>query len=151
MISGVKIKPLKAHIDDRGRVMEILRSDDSLFERFGQVYITTVNPGVVKAWHYHRKQTDHFACLQGTAKVVLYDGRDGSKTRGEVNEFFMGERKQFVLRIPPLVMHGFKAIGNEPAFIINCPTELFDYAEPDEYRLPWESDAIPYDWDIKMG
>ena len=151
MIEGVKTKDLKVIPDERGFLMEMLRSDDEIFERFGQVYMTCCYPDVVKGWHYHRKQTDFFICVRGMAKVVLWDGRDGSKTYGEVNEFFMGERKQFVLRIPPLVMHGFKAIGGEAAFIINCPTEPFDYKEPDEFRLPWDTDEIPYDWDIKMG
>ena len=131
--------------------MEMLRSDDEVFERFGQVYLTCCYPGVVKGWHYHRKQTDHFVCVRGTAKVVLYDGREESPTHKEINEFFIGERKQILLKIPPLVMHGFKAIGNEPAYIINCPTELFNYTEPDEYRLPFDTDEIPYDWALKMG
>lgn len=151
MIDGVKTKDLKVIPDERGFLMEMLRSDDEIFENFGQVYMTCCYSDVVKGWHYHRKQTDFFVCVHGMAKVVLYDGREGSPTNGEINEFFMGEKKQYVLRIPPLVMHGFKGIGNAPAYIINCPTKLFDYKEPDEYRLPWDTDEIPYDWDIKMG
>ncbi len=151
MIDGVKTKELKVIPDERGFLMEMLRSDDEVFERFGQLYMTCCYPDVVKGWHYHRKQTDHFVCVRGTAKVVLYDGREESPTHKEINEFFIGERKQTLLKIPPLVMHGFKAIGNEPAYIINCPTELFNYAEPDEYRLPFDTDEIPYDWALKMG
>ncbi len=151
MIDGVKTKNLKVIPDERGFLMEMLRSDDEIFEKFGQVYMTCCNPGVVKGWHYHRIQTDHFVCVRGMAKVVLYDGREDSATNGEIDEFFMGEQHQIVLKIPPLVMHGFKAIGNGPAFIINCPTELFNYSEPDEYRVAWDTDEIPYDWDIKMG
>jgi len=151
VIEGVKTKDLKVIPDERGFLMEMLRSDDEIFERFGQIYMTCCYPGVVKGWHYHRRQTDFFVCVRGTAKVVLYDGREDSPTKGEVNEFFMGERRQFLLKIPPLVMHGFKAVGSEPAFIINCPTELFNYDEPDEHRLPWDADEIPYDWEIKMG
>ena len=151
MIDGVKTKELTVIPDERGFLMEMLRSDDEVFERFGQVYLTCCYPGVVKGWHYHRKQTDHFVCVRGTAKVVLYDGREESPTHKEINEFFIGERKQILLKIPPLVMHGFKAIGNEPAYIINCPTELFNYAEPDEYRLTFDTDEIPYDWALKMG
>ena len=151
MIKGVATKDLNLIPDERGFLMEMLRSDDEIFERFGQVYMTCCYPNVVKGWHYHRKQTDFFVCVRGMAKVVLYDGREDSSTFGEINEFFIGERRQKLLKIPPLLMHGFKAVGDELAYIINCPTEPFNREEPDEYRLPWDTDEIPYDWDIKMG
>ena len=151
MIEGVRTKDLKVIPDERGFLMEMLRSDDEIFERFGQVYITCCNPNVVKGWHYHKKQTDFFVCVRGMAKVVLHDSREESPTAGETNEFFIGDRHPMLLKIPPLVMHGFKAIGNEPAFIVNCPTELFNYSEPDEYRLPWDTEEIPYNWDVEMG
>lgn len=151
MIDGVKIKKLRVIPDERGFLMEMLRSDDEIFEKFGQVYVTACYPGVVKGWHYHRKQTDHFTVVKGMAKVVLYDGREGSPSHGEINEFFMGDMNQILLKIPPLVMHGFKAIGTEPAYIINCPTEVYNYEQPDEYRLPYDTTEIPYDWGIKMG
>ena len=151
MIEGVRIKELKVIPDERGFLMEMLRSDDEIFERFGQIYMTCCYAGVVKGWHYHRLQTDHFVCVRGMAKVVLFDGRDESASNGEINEFFMGEQRQILLKIPPLVMHGFKAVGNEHAYIINCPTEQYNRREPDEYRLPWDTEEIPYDWDIKMG
>ncbi|GFP23902.1 dTDP-4-dehydrorhamnose 3,5-epimerase, partial [Candidatus Hakubella thermalkaliphila] len=108
MIDGVKIKKLRVIPDERGFLMEMLRSDDEIFEKFGQVYVTAGYPGVVKGWHYHRKQTDYFTVVKGMAKVVLYDGREGSPTHGEINEFFMGDMNQILLKIPPLVMHGFK-------------------------------------------
>jgi len=78
MIDGVKTKNLRVIPDERGRLMEILRSDDSLFLNFGQVYVTTTYPGVVKAWHKHEKQTDNVACVQGMIKLVLYDPRENS-------------------------------------------------------------------------
>jgi len=151
MIDGVVVKPLRVIPDERGFLMEMLRSDDEIFEKFGQSYITACYPGVVKGWHYHRKQTDHFVCVKGMAKVVLYDGREGSSTFRQVQEFFIGERNPVLLKIPPLVMHGFKAIGNEMAMIINFPTELYNYKEPDEYRVPWDSKDIPYDWSLRNG
>ncbi|GFP27186.1 dTDP-4-dehydrorhamnose 3,5-epimerase [Candidatus Hakubella thermalkaliphila] len=151
MIDGVKIKKLRVIPDERGFLMEMLRSDDEIFEKFGQVYVTACYPGVVKGWHYHRKQTDYFTVVKGMAKVVFYDGREGSPTHGEINEFFMGDMNQILLKIPPLVMHGFKALGTEPAYVINCPTEVYNYEQPDEYRLPYDCIEIPYDWGIKMG
>jgi len=151
LIEGVKVRNLSPIPDERGWLMELLRSDWEEFEKFGQLYITTCNPGVVKGWHYHKKQTDHFVCLKGMAKVVLYDAREGSKTRGMINEFFMGEQHFILLKIPPLVYHGFKGTGNEEAWILNIPTEAYKYEEPDEFRIPYDSKEIPYDWDIKMG
>lgn len=151
MIVGVTTRKLRLMPDERGYLMELLRSDWEEFERFGQVYLTAVYPGVVKGWHYHKKQTDHFICVQGMAKVVLYDGRSDSPTFGEVNEFFMGSLNPILLKIPAGVMHGFKGISQEMTLIVNVPTELYNYGEPDEYRLPAHTDQIPYDWNRKDG
>ena len=151
MIHGVKTKMLRVIPDERGRLMEMLRSDDDLFIRFGQVYMTTAYPGAVKAWHYHKKQVDHFVCVKGMMKVVLYDGRPESLTHKEINEFFIGEHNPLLLQIPPLVYHGFKCIGGEEAIVINCPTETYHYNDPDEYRLPAHGTEIPYDWSRKDG
>jgi dTDP-4-dehydrorhamnose 3,5-epimerase len=149
MIQGVQLKKLKPIPDERGMVMEILRSDEELFEDFGQVYLSVVYPGVVKGWHYHKVQTDFFAIVKGMAKVVLYDSRQESPTRGEVQELFMGEQNPMLIRIPPGVVHGIKGIGTEPAYMINCPTEVYDYDRPDEFRLPPDDPSIPYDWSRK--
>lgn len=149
MIEGVKIKQLRSIPDERGMLMEILRNDDEIFKKFGQVYITTAYPNVVKAWHYHKKQTDNFAAIKGMAKVVLYDSRENSKTYKEINEFFIGERNLSVLQIPPYVYHGFKCIGVEEMIIMNCPTEVYNRKKPDEFRIPADSNDIPYDWTCK--
>lgn len=151
MIEGVKVRKLRLIPDERGYLMEMLRSDWEEYEKFGQVYITAVYPGVVKGWHYHKIQTDHFICAHGMAKVVLYDGRKGSPTHGEVNEFFMGEQNPTLLKIPQGVMHGFKGISQETTLIVNVPTQLYNYEQPDEYRLPAHTDEIPYDWSRKDG
>ena len=103
--------------------MEILRADDPEMNiRFGQVYMTTAYEGVTKAWHYHKLQTDHFACVKGMIKLVLFDNREESPTRGEINEFFMGEHNPIVVEIPNMVYHGFKSIGGSEAIIINTVT-----------------------------
>jgi dTDP-4-dehydrorhamnose 3,5-epimerase len=149
MIEGVKVKDLKPIPDDRGMLMEMWRSDDPDFQRFGQVYITWVNPGVVKAWHYHKKQTDHFVCVAGMAKVALHDAREGSPTFGETNDVVMGWQRQRLLIIPPGVYHGFTAVGMEPAGIINIPTELYDPEDPDEFRRPFDDPEIGHDWGVK--
>ena len=151
MIDGVKVTPLKVLPDERGRLMEIMRCDDDVFEKFGQVYMTTAYPGVVKAWHYHKIQSDHFSVVKGMMKLALYDDRDGSPTRGEVNEFFLGVHNPILVKIPKGVYHGFKAIGVEEAVVINVPTEPYNREQPDEYRLDAHDNDIPYDWAQKDG
>ena len=151
MIDGVKVKDLKVVPDERGLLMEMFRSDDPDFQKFGQVYVTMVYPGVVKAWHYHKIQTDHFVCVGGMAKVVLHDTREGSATKGETNEFVIGWQRQRMVIIPPGVYHGFTPVGAEPAFIVNVPTELYNYEEPDEHRRPFDDPRIGYNWSVKNG
>jgi len=151
MIDGVKIKKLKVIPDERGWLMEMLRCDDEFFQKFGQVYLTVAYPDVVKGWHYHKKQTDHFVCVKGMLKIALYDDREGSSTRGEVNEFFMGEQNPILLVIPKGVLHGMKGVGTEPGYLINVPSEPYDYENPDEYRVPPHDGSIPYDWSRKDG
>ena len=151
LIDGVKLKPLKVIPDERGRLMEIMRSDDDMFEKFGQIYMTTAYPGVVKGWHYHKLQADHFVVLHGMMKVVLYDDRENSPTKGEVNVFFLGEHNMQMLKIPKLVWHGFKCISEYEAAVINIPTEIYNYEKPDEYREKPHGGKIPYDWSRKDG
>ena len=151
MIDGVHVKKLKVIPDERGLLMEMLRADDPFFQKFGQVYLSMVYPGVVKGWHYHNVQTDHFVIVKGMAKVVLYDRREDSPTHGEVNEFFMGDINRILITIPPGVLHGIKGIGTEPAYLINCPTEPYNYEAPDEFRVAPYDKSIPYDWGRKDG
>lgn len=151
MIQGIKQKKLKVIPDERGKLMELLRSDEELFIQFGQVYMTTAYPGVVKGWHYHKKQIDNFIVIRGMVKLVLYDSREDSPTKGEINEFFIGEDNPLLIQIPPLVLHGFKCISQEEAICINCPTEAYNYLQPDEYRIPPHTDEIPYRWERKDG
>jgi dTDP-4-dehydrorhamnose 3,5-epimerase len=151
MIDGVIIKKLKVIADERGRLMEILRGDDNFFEKFGQVYMTTAYPGVVKGWHYHKKQSDNMAVVKGMMKIVLYDSRKESATFGEVNEIIAGIHNPVLVHIPPFVYHGFKCISEDEAIVVNVPTELYNYQEPDEFRLPPHTGDIPYSWDRKDG
>jgi dTDP-4-dehydrorhamnose 3,5-epimerase len=150
-IKGVRIKPLRVIPDERGRLMEIIRCDDPIFVKFGQVYLTTAYPGVVKAWHYHKVQTDNFAVVSGMMKVVLYDDRPDSPTRGVLEEYCIGDHNPIVLQIPNGVYHGFKCISQTEALVINTPTEPYNYKQPDEYRLPPHGGPIPYDWSRKDG
>jgi len=147
-IEGVWIKDLKVIPDERGRLMEILRNDDEGFDRFGQVYLSTVRPGVVKGWHLHRVQEDLVTCVKGMVKLAMYDARDASPTQGLVREVFIGEHNPQLVRIPAGVYHGWKCISDEEAYVLNVPTEPYNRESPDEYRAAWDSPDIPYSWDI---
>jgi len=151
MIDGVRIKHLKLIPDERGRLMEIMRSDDPEFTTFGQVYMTTAYPGVVKGWHYHNIQTDNMAVVKGMMKIVLYDGRKDSPTYKEINEFFTGEHNPLLIQIPKMVFHGFKCISETEAIVVNCITECYNRKDPDEYRVAPDSKEIPYNWERKNG
>jgi len=151
MIEGVHTKSLRVIPDERGRLMEILRADDDAFDKFGQVYMTTAYPGVVKGWHYHKLQSDNMAVVKGMMKIVLYDGREDSPTHGEVNEFFVGEHNPVLIHIPPYVYHGFKCVSQEEAIVVNIPTEVYNYSAPDEFRVHPHDNDIPYDWNRKDG
>ena len=151
MIEGVKTKKLRVIPDERGRLMEILRQDDSLFLKFGQVYITTTYPEVVKAWHEHEKQTDNVACIQGMIKLALYDSREKSSTFKEVNQFLVGIHNPMLVQIPAGVNHGWMCVSEEEAIIVNIPTEAYDYEKPDEQRLDPHNNDIPYEWRRKDG
>lgn len=151
LIEGVKSRTLRVIPDDRGWLMEILRADDpELFTRFGQVYVSATYPGVVKAWHYHERQVDNFACITGMVKLVLIDTRPGSPTEGTVNEFWIGAQNPMVVQVPNLVYHGWKNIGQEVALVLNVPTEPYRYGDPDEYRIEPHG-TLPYDWTRKDG
>jgi len=151
LIKGVQVKKLRKIPDERGRLMEILRCDDEQFLKFGQVYLTTCYPQIVKGWHYHKLQTDNMCVVKGMAKIVLYDLRKGSETEGEINEFFMGDHNPILLHIPPEIAHGIKCIGMEEALIINVPDYPYNYEAPDENRIPPHSGDIPYEWGRKDG
>jgi len=151
MIEGVKTKKLKVIPDERGRLMEILRCDEEVFEKFGQVYLSTTYPGAVKGWHYHKVQADNIVCVKGMLKLVLFDNRENSATNGEVNEFFIGEHNPMLVQVPKGVYHGWKCVSGEEAMVINCPSEAYNYSQPDEYRVDPHKNDIPYKWERKDG
>jgi dTDP-4-dehydrorhamnose 3,5-epimerase len=149
MIHGLRTKDLKVHADERGRLIELLRGDDELFVEFGQVYVTTTYPGVVKAWHRHEKQTDNIACVAGMIKLAVYDGRPESPSHREVNEFYLGVHHPMLVQIPAGVYHGWMCVSPEEAVVVNVPTRAYDPVRPDEQRLDPASKDIPYDWKRK--
>lgn len=149
MIEGVRITPLRQIVDERGKVMHMLRSDAAHFQSFGEIYFSVVNPGAIKAWHVHRIMTLNYAVPVGHIKFVLYDEREGSPTRGAIQEIFLGPDNYNLVTVPALVWNGFKGIGTEPALVANCATIPHDPGEIDR-RNPFDP-AIPYDWSIRHG
>ncbi len=151
MIEGVQVQELRVIPDDRGRLVEILRSDEEGFERFGQVYVTTTYSGAVKAWHMHRLQTDHMAAIHGMFRLALYDAREASATRGNLQEVYMGIHNPVLVRIPPGVYHGWRCVSEEEGIVVNVPDLPYDRDHPDEYRLPPDTPDIPYNWSRRVG
>lgn len=149
MIDGVVVKPLRQILDERGKVMHLLRADDPVFEKFGEVYFSVVQPGAIKAWHLHKEMALNYAVPVGNIKMVLYDDRDGSTSRGEVMEIFTGPDDYKLIHVPPLVWNGFKGIGSVPALVANCATVAH---RPDEIvRMDPFARSIPYDWALRHG
>ncbi|PIQ82847.1 MAG: dTDP-4-dehydrorhamnose 3,5-epimerase [Candidatus Omnitrophica bacterium CG11_big_fil_rev_8_21_14_0_20_64_10] len=147
MIEGVRIIPLKVIPDERGRVMHMLKATDPHFEKFGEIYFSSVYPGVVKGWHKHSRMTINYAVPVGMIKLALYDDRPDSRSRGEIQEVFLGESQYQLVQVPPFIWNGFKGMGTTPAIVANCATIPHD---PDEIeRLDPASGAIPYDWRIQ--
>lgn len=147
MIDGVKITPLRQILDERGKIMHMLKVGDPAFEKFGEIYFSCVYPGAIKGWHIHKEMTLNYAVPHGHIKFVLYDDRQGSPTRGELQELFLGPDNYCLVTVPPMVWNGFKGIGDEMAMVANCTTILHS---PDEIdRLDPFDHSIPYDWAIK--
>ncbi len=140
------VKELKVIPDQRGRLMEMLRADEAIFAGFGQVYLTTTLPGVVKAWHLHKQQTDQVVCVAGMIQLALYDDRRDSPTWGQINQFFLGVNRPLLVRIPPFVYHGWKCVSLEEALIVNTVTRPYNPSQPDEFRLDPHQSFIPFDW-----
>lgn len=147
-IEGVRVIPLKVVSDERGSIMHMLRSDAPHFEEFGEIYFSTAYPGVVKGWHDHTRQTQNYAVVSGMIKLVLYDMRESSPTRGALMELFIGDRNYCLVTIPPGVINGYKCIGDRMAIVANCATIPHDPHEIIRYDP--NGPTVPYDWDIVM-
>jgi len=144
MIDGVVVTPLKQIADERGKVMHMLRATDPHFCSFGEIYFSSVNPGVVKAWHIHKRMVLNYAVPVGKIKFVLYDDRLNSRTLGRFDEYLLGPDNYCLVTVPPLVWNGFQGLGPETALVANCASIPHD---PDEIERATASDSrIPYKW-----
>jgi len=144
MIEGVIVQKLRQIIDDRGRVMHMIRADDPLFEKFGEIYFSEVLPGVVKAWKRHERMTQLFTVPIGVIKLVVYDGRDNSKSKENLNILEFGRDNYQLVKIPPKLWYGFKCVSEYPALLANF-ADLPHY--PDESETIDSTDkSIPFEW-----
>lgn len=149
MIDGVIITPLKKISDERGSVMHMLKNTDQVFKSFGEIYFSSVYPGVIKAWHLHKIMTLNYAVVLGEIKLVLFDPRQDSPTKGQIQEIFTGEKNYCLITVPPGVINGFKGLGTKEAVVANCSTHAHDPAEI--IRIDPFSKDIPYSWELKHG
>jgi dTDP-4-dehydrorhamnose 3,5-epimerase len=148
-IEGVTVTPLRRIPDERGAIFHMLREDSDAFERFGEIYFSMVYPGAIKAWHLHRTMTLNYAVPTGMIKLVCYDDREQSTTRGNLMELFVGEQNYVLVTVPPLIWNGFKGFGSRPALVANCST--IPHSPEEIVRLDPFSDDVPYDWSIRHG
>ena len=147
MIDGVVLTPLRQVFDERGKVMHMLRVDSPVFSKFGEIYFSCTHPGVVKAWHLHKEMTLNYAVIFGEIKFVLFDNRDGSPTRGEVQELFISPENYMLVTVPPLIWNGFKSVGTQTAIVANCAT--LPHRQDEIERLPSFDARIPYSWHLE--
>ena len=147
MIKGVTITPLKQIIDERGKVMHMLRCDEEIFQKFGEIYFSCVHPGVIKGWHIHKRMTLNYAVPYGKIEFVLYDDRLNSPTKGELQKFLLSPDNYMLVTVPPMVWNGFKGLGNEMTIVANCATLPHDPEEIE--RIDPFDPSIPYNWEVK--
>ncbi len=146
MIEGVKIIPKKQISDDRGKVMHMIRNDDEHFTKFGEIYFSYSNLNIVKAWNYHKRMTKNFICIVGKIKLVLYDDRNKSPTKGKLQEIFMSTDNYNLVSVPPRIWNGFVSIENKFSIIANCsdiphhPNEII--------KKPYNDPYFKYNWGI---
>lgn len=148
MIKDVIIKKMKKIPDDRGKILHIMKSSDSEYDKFGEVYCSTIYPGIVKGWHLHTKMTLNYVVLKGKIKFVLFDSRKDSPTYGKIQEIYIGNDNYVRVTVPPDVWNGFMGVGLEESYVINFTDIPHD---PNEIiRMdPHNNDIINYDWSVK--
>lgn len=149
MIDGVKIKQIKRFSDDRGFICEVIKFGEETFCEVKQTSYTETYPGVIKAFHWHKKQIDVWFPVKGNMQIVLHDMRDDSPTKGETQVIYGGENNPVQILIPIGVAHGYRVLGNKPATLFYHTSEAYDPENPDEERIPFDDPKIGFDWTTK--
>jgi dTDP-4-dehydrorhamnose 3,5-epimerase len=148
MIEGVQIISLRQIVDERGKIMHMLRFDAPHFQQFGEIYFSVVHPGVIKGWHRHKVMTLNYTVVSGKIKLVMYDDRENSPTRSELQEVYLGDGNYSLVIIPPMIWNGFKGIGTTDSIVANCSTIPHDPQEIE--RMDPFDPRIPYNWETVM-
>ncbi len=144
MIEGVRFHPLCRIPDERGSIMHMLRCDDPHFQQFGEIYFSTAYPGAIKGWHAHKVMTLNYAVVVGTIKLVLFDDRVDSISRGSIQIVFVGWENYALVTVSPGIWSSWQCLGNKRAIVANCATHPYD---PEEVlSLDPFSSTIPYEW-----
>ena len=146
VIPDVQVRDLHLVPNERGHLLEIVRNDDEWFPGFGQVYATATEPGIIKGWYRHTHQADTLTVVSGRVRLVLFDDRTGSTSRGVTQIVDLDLDRPSVVVIPALVWHGFQNTGPAPALIVHVNSLPFDVAEPDEERRDVDDPAMPNHW-----
>lgn len=144
MIEGVKITKLKQIKDRRGKIMHMLRSDSKVFKKFGEIYFSTINPGIIKAWHLHKEATLNYVCLKGKIKLVLYDDRAKSSSFGKFFKITLSPKNYYLITIPPLIWNGFINLYNSESIIANCLD--FPHNEKEMVRKKFNDSYFKFNW-----
>lgn len=148
-IKGVILKQVKKYCDDRGFLAEVIKKGESTFVDVQQTTVTETFPGTIKAFHYHKKQTDVWFVARGMAQVVLFDLREKSETYKETNVFYLGENNPLLILIPPMVAHGYRVLGNKSVLLFYHADQLYDPKNPDEKRIDFDSPTIGFNWNTR--
>ena len=145
MINDVKITPLKIISDNRGKVMHMLRTDSAAFEKFGEIYFSTINNQSIKGWHLHKESVLNYVCIKGKVKLVLYDDRERSSTKGVWQKLILSPEDYFLVTIPPNIWNGFKGLDKEESIISNCLT--LPHNESEMVRKDPFDKSFNYKWE----
>ncbi len=149
---GVSIHPLATHVDERGSLTELFDPRWGLFEKpLVSSTAVTIRPGKIKGWAYHAEMEDRFCLFAGDAAFVFYDDREESSTRGMTAKVVLSEYRRSIINVPPGIWHAVQNVGTKDVLIINFPTIPYQYEDPDKFRLPVDTDRIPYQFDHPSG
>ena len=148
-IAGVSVREIRHVPRDHGVLTEIFRPEwDPSGQPVVQIYQSRLFAGALGAWSCHERTTDRLFVCQGLVKIVLYDGRDGSNTKGQIMELHAGDVNPCLIVVPPGIWHGLQCLGGGDALVLNLPTEAYSYGDPDHWRLPFDKQEIPYVWNV---
>ena len=143
-IHDIIVTPLKIISDDRGKVMHMLRKDDKIFSKFGEIYFSTILQNKIKAWHLHKESTLNYSCIKGKVKLVLFDNRKNSPSKGALEEIILSPTNHSLITIPNNIWNGFKGLSKEESIIANCLT--IPHNEKEMVRISHDDKLINYNW-----